>query len=672
MNNLYLQRGSNIPSESYIYMPMLEETNYIPTEKYAKAPELLAHARRIGEKFDLYTRAMFHTEVNKMTWDESAARWVCETNRGDKIRARFAASASGPLNMPKLPGVEGIEKFKGHSFHTSRWDYAYTGGTLHGKLDKLGDKKIGFIGTGATAIQAVPHLGEGVQKGETGRLYVFQRTPSSVSRRNNRPTDPEWAKSLQSGWHENRQENFLRVMYGSQEEDLVSDGWTTFARWMKENGLKRGPNLFKEFAALFEFADMQNMERIRARCDEIVKDQNTAAALKPWYRQFCKRPCFHDEYLDTYNLSNVTLVDTDGQGIDRITEKGIVAGGKEYELDCIVYGTGFEVGTSYQRRSNFKVFGRNGLTLSEKWEEGPTTLHGFFVREFPNYFVISTLHSGFAANFVHMLGRQAKHIAWIIKTCKERNIKTIETTAEAEEKWTDEIVNGLGTRRNVEVQKSCTPGYYNLEGQISESLKAKRKGNYAAGPLAFCTLLENWREKGDLEGLEVTTYDTALTEETGILNATNGVNGTHNDTHEANDTHTHETNGTYEVQATNGVASTNEINGDQGPKGTYETHTNSEVNGNHEVQPINGTNGTSEANGAHEINGTQEIIASSEAEVTKELQSTLRIKGGYEVNGTHESDTNGVSGVNGYTANGDVTHANGSEEAPTVLKVDGP
>jgi cyclohexanone monooxygenase len=647
-------------------MPMLEETGFIPTEKYAKAPELLGHARRIGEKFDLYPRAMFHTEVNTMTWDETTARWICETDRGDKIRARFAASASGPLNMPKLPGVEGVEKFKGHSFHTSRWDYGYTGGTLHGKLDKLGDKRVGFIGTGATAIQAVPHLGEGVQKGETGRLYVFQRTPSSVSRRNNQPTDPEWAKSLQPGWHEKRQENFLRVLFGSQEEDLVSDGWTTFARWMKERGLKRGPNFLKEFGALLEFADMQNMERIRARCDEVVKDADTAAALKPWYRQFCKRPCFHDEYLDTYNLPNVSLVDTDGQGIERITEKGIVAGGKEYELDCIVYGTGFEVGTSYQRRSNCQVVGRNGLTLSEKWSEGPTTMHGFFVREFPNYFVVSTLHSGFAANFVHMLGRQAKHIAWIIKTCKERDIKTIETTVKAEDEWTDQIVNGAGTRRNIEVQKACTPGYYNFEGQISESLRAKRSGSYAAGPLAFCTLLADWRDKGDFEGLELTTYETALAEQASTVNGTNGVNGKHDSLYEANSTYTHEAESACEVQATSGIASGREVDDSQEPKIAHDTNAVGEVNGNHKVQPTNGTNGTSEANVANGVNGTKVTDASNEAEVSKEPQSLSKTKDGYEGNGTPKG------GANGQTTNVDAILADKFEETLAVLKVNGP
>jgi cyclohexanone monooxygenase len=512
-------------------MPLLEETGYVPTEKYAKAPELLEHSRRIGRTFGLYERAMFHSEVRTMDWDEASSRWIVGTDRGDKLRARFVATASGPLNMPKLPGVEGINSFKGHSFHTSRWDYEYTGGSLHGNLDKLGDKKIGFIGTGATAIQAMQHLGQGVQQGPNGRLYVFQRTPSAVFRRDNKPTDPEWVKSLQPGWHEQRQENFLRVLGGSQEEDMVMDGWTNGARWFKERGLKRTPEVMKEFGALFELADMQNMENVRARCEDVVKDKTTADALKPWYRQFCKRPCFHDEYLDTFNLSNVSLIDTDGKGIDRITEKGIVANGKEYELDCIVYGTGFEVGTEYSRRSNFQIRGRNGLDLQEKWKDGSKTMHGFWTHDFPNLFVVSTLHSGYAANFVHMLSRQAKHIAWIIKELRERDISQIEVTEEAEEAWTEGIVSG--TRRNYEMQKACTPGYYNLEGQLAQNLKAKRQGSYALGPLAFCKLMEDWRAKGDFEGLELTYDASAWAKPTNGTTIANGVNGTPSDRHDS-------------------------------------------------------------------------------------------------------------------------------------------
>jgi cyclohexanone monooxygenase len=453
-------------------MPLLEETGYVPTEKYAKAPELQEHARRIGRHFGLYEKSVFHTEAKEIAWNEEKSRWIIRTDRGDTFRAKFFATASGPLNMPKLPGVDGIEKFKGHYFHTSRWDYDYTGGTILGKLDKIKDKKIGIIGTGATAIQAVPHLGEGA-----GQLYVFQRTPSSIGWRNNRPTDPEWAASLQPGWQAHRQENFLRVMAAdpTATEDLVDDGWTSITKWMRQKGVNTDDgNIWLAYAQAMEAADYETMEMIRKRCDDVVKDPKTAEGLKPWYRQLCKRPCFHDEYLDTFNFPNVELIHTDGKGIDRITENGIVANGQLYEVDCIIYSTGFEVGTGYERRSNFTMKGRNGVAIGDAWADGPRTLHGFHCPEFPNMFLISTLQSGFAANFTHMLTRQGKWVAAMVKTCLDRNIKTIEANKKAAESWTDLIV--ADQWMSATFQQECTPGYYNLEGQIQQNIVTKRAG----------------------------------------------------------------------------------------------------------------------------------------------------------------------------------------------------
>lgn len=454
-------------------MPLLEETGYIPTEKYAKAPELQEHARRIGRHFGLYEKSTFQTEARDITWNESSSRWIIKTDRGDTFRARFFASASGPLNMPKLPGVEGIETYKGHYFHTSRWDYDYTGGNILGQLDKISDKRIAIIGTGATAIQAVPHLGAGAKE-----LYVFQRTPSSVGWRNNRPTDPEWAKSLKPGWQMERQENFLKVMAAdpSAKEDLVDDGWTAITKVMRVKGVDvpEGTPVFAAFAQAMEQADYDTMDSIRKRCDEVVEDPKTAAGLKPWYRQLCKRPCFHDEYLKTFNRPNVHLVHTEGKGVERITETGIVANGEHYEVDCIIYSTGFEVGTGYERRSNFSMKGKNGITIADSWADGPRTLHGFHCPGFPNMFLISTLQSGFAANFTHMLIRQGQWVAEMAKTCKERGIKTIEANMDAAEDWTNTIVQDQWM--SATFQQECTPGYYNLEGQIQQNMATKRAG----------------------------------------------------------------------------------------------------------------------------------------------------------------------------------------------------
>ena len=401
--------GAQCDIESYIYLPLLEETGYIPKEKYSYAPEILAHARRIGEKFDLYRDACFQTQIKALTWSEEECRWIVTTNRDDRIRARFVVMSNGPLNRPKLPGIPGIDTFKGHTFHTSRWDYGYTGGDTNGNLHKLGDKRVAIIGTGATAIQCVPFLGKYAKQ-----LYVFQRTPSSIDKRGNRPTDPEWVKTLEPGWQKRRMENFnVLVSGGFEPEDLVNDGWTDIIRNL--GGLLMARNKdseisMQEIMRLAEIADFKKMNQIRARVDSIVKDKRTAEALKPWYRQFCKRPTFNDEYLPAFNRPNVTLVDTMGRGVDRITEKGLVFDGVEYEVDCIIFATGFEVGTAYTRRAGFEVYGRDGKTLSENWANGLKTLHGFCSAGFPNCFHMGVTQNALTANFPHMLDEQARHI----------------------------------------------------------------------------------------------------------------------------------------------------------------------------------------------------------------------------------------------------------------------
>ena len=385
--------GAQCDIESYIYLPLLEETGYVPKEKYSFAPEILAHARAIGERYRLYDNACFQTEVTAMRWDQDALRWIIETNRGDAMRARFVAMSNGPLNRPKLPGIPGVGSFKGHTFHTSRWDYGYTGGDSNGHLTGLKGKRVGIIGTGATAVQCVPHLAEHAEQ-----LFVFQRTPSSIDVRGNKPTDEEWAASLGTGWQQQRMTNFnVLVTGGLQDEDLVNDGWTDIIRNLATLGRPQpGEDITpQQAAARVELADFQKMEQIRARVDELVEDPATADALKPWYRQFCKRPCFHDDYLKAFNRPQVTLVDTNGQGVERITERGVVANGQEYELDCLIYATGFEVGTAYTRRAGYDILGRGGFKLSDKWADGLCTLHGFQTRGFPNCFFMGVTQGGF-------------------------------------------------------------------------------------------------------------------------------------------------------------------------------------------------------------------------------------------------------------------------------------
>jgi len=489
--------GAMCDVESYIYLPLLEELAYVPTEKYARAPEILTHSQAIGRKYDLYRNACFQTEVTEMRWDDDSARWIIATNRGDWMRAHYVVMANGPLNRPKLPGIPGIESFAGHSFHTSRWDYAYTGGDSNGNLTGLRGKRVGIIGTGATAVQCVPHLGAAAD-----HLYVFQRTPSSIDVRGNRATDPEWAKSLAPGWHQQRMDNFnILVSGGFQDEDLVNDGWTDIIRKLlimvreDEGGAVSRDGIVKTL----ELADFQKMEQIRTRVDSIVTDKNTAEALKPYYRQFCKRPCFHDEYLDTFNRPNVTLVDTKGKGVERVTPKGVVVSGVEYELDCLVYATGFEVGTDYSRRAGYEIYGRDGVSLAQRWADGVRTLHGMHSRGFPNCFIMGPQQTGFTVNFPHMLNEQSKHIAHIIRHAVDRDARTVEVSEAAEAEWVDTIVRlAILAQQFLE---DCTPGYYNNEGKPGE--RSGQNGFYGGGSVEFFRILHEWRSAGGLPGLEL-------------------------------------------------------------------------------------------------------------------------------------------------------------------------
>ncbi|MDC0712582.1 NAD(P)/FAD-dependent oxidoreductase [Stigmatella sp. ncwal1] len=491
--------GAACDVESYIYLPLLEETGYMPTEKYAKAPEIFAHCQRIGRKFDLYKAALFQTQVERMDWDEGARRWNVTTHRGDQLSARFVIIAGGVLHKAKLPGIPGIETFKGHSFHTSRWDYAYTGGGPTGGMNKLADKRVGIIGTGATSVQAIPHLGASARQ-----LYVFQRTPSGVGVRNNQPTDKEWVKTLQPGWHQERIVNFTAIVSGRvQDVDLVRDGWTYLFQ-DAGSGQAQAP---KEAAELRQLADFRKMEEIRARVDTIVKDPVTAEALKPYYNPLCKRPCFHDEYLDTFNRPNVQLVDTEGKGVERITPTGVVVKGKEYPVDCLIYASGFEVSTEYTRRLGFDIRGRGGKSLRDSWADGAATLHGMHSRGYPNLLMFSTTQSGWAINFVHILNEQSLHAAYIVEHCLKRGIETIEPSERAQQQWWEVILGHL--KKGVTFGGSeCTPGYYNNEG-VKGSPSDARRASFG-DTLEFIEILRNWRKGGDLAGLEVTRAGSAL------------------------------------------------------------------------------------------------------------------------------------------------------------------
>jgi cyclohexanone monooxygenase len=488
--------GAQCDVESYIYLPMLEETGYIPKEKYSYAPEIFEHARRIGRHFDLYEKALLQTQVESMVWDEEAVRWIVRTDRDDLIRARFVMTASGPLNRPKLPGIPGIDRFKGHMFHTSRWDYSFTGGNDSGGMTGLVDKRVAVVGTGATAIQCVPYLAR-----DAKHLYVVQRTPSSIGLRGNVPTNPGWAESLTPGWQRERMDNFTAVLSGIRTEtDLVQDGWTklfydVMTGWKPDDNSELTPEAAQRLA---ELADFRKGEEMRAWIAAHVERPEVAEGLKPWYGALCKRPAFNDEYLPTFNRDNVSLIDTQGRGLDRITEAGFVFDNVEYPVDCIIFATGFEVGTAKNRSAGVAIRGIDGLLLTDHFESGPRTFHGFYSHGFPNLFLLGSGNNGIKANFVDMLGEQAEHIASVIAQTRSKGARRIEATAEAERAWHQTIVEKSQPLRVMLAH--CTPGYFNGEGDIEKSWSANI---YGGGPVEFSALLKAWREQGDQIGLRI-------------------------------------------------------------------------------------------------------------------------------------------------------------------------
>ena len=490
--------GAQCDIESYSYLPLLEETGYVPKLRYSFAPEIYEHAQRIGHHFGLYEKAVFQTWVTELRWLEDSDQWLVKTNQGDAMRARHICLGTGPANRPRLPGIPGVDRFLGHSFHTCRWDYEYTGGSHEGNLKNLTDKTVAIIGTGATAVQCVPALGESAKQ-----LYVFQRTPSSVDIRNNSETDPEWAASLKPGWQKERQKKFGEAFLGGPiDPAFIDDGWTRLTRNVRALAAQANGKI----ANLVQLADFKTMEEIRSLVDETVKDPKVAEKLKAYYNQFCKRPTFNDHYLGTFNRENVELVDVSStRGVEEITERGIVANGQEYEVDCIIYASGFEITSSYERRLGIPIFGVGGQSIFEHWQNGMRSMHGLMVSGFPNLFMCG---GGFVfqlgANYAHGIDVQARHVAYIISELASRGVQSANVSNMAEEQW---IADQLDTKISGFVlggsPDTCTPGYYNQEG-TTQRYRDVRRETYSKGVGAYIKLLREWRDNNELEGLELT------------------------------------------------------------------------------------------------------------------------------------------------------------------------
>ncbi|TLD33330.1 hypothetical protein PspLS_00135 [Pyricularia sp. CBS 133598] len=511
--------GLQCDSEASIYLPLLEETGYIPTHRYARGEEIRLHAVRIAEKWGLKEKALFRTAATSLAWDDTRRRWVVRlrTNRGPgadpvdlTVTAQFVVLANGVLCHPKVPKIEGLEDFKGQTVHTARWKYDVTGDVLRGK-------RVGFIGTGATGVQCASALAKRV-----GELFVFQRTPSAIHERGQREINAEeWKEKVARGpgWWLARNKNFSGVMAREpMTEDLVDDGWTKLDTYRVLTG---GPHAqhpmpmekIPEYIQKVMLLDVPASERARKRVDQVVaKNRETAEALKAWYPVWCKRPTFHDEYLQIFNQDNVTLVQTEDHGVQKATSKGLVVNGKEYELDVIVFGTGYRSPSKDfaepSRMSNATITGSSGVTLRHKWlesETGPRSLHGLLTNDFPNLFLTGPMMTASSSSVTYVFDVMARHAAHVAAEATRRagdaagRLK-IQPTIEAEAAWSMELAMRAAYGAPL---ATCTPGYLMDEGSLNFTPKMAGATTYAPGMNAYAKVLDEWRRKGGLEGLEV-------------------------------------------------------------------------------------------------------------------------------------------------------------------------
>lgn len=448
--------------EAYSYLPLLEEMEYFPTMKFASGFEILEYCQKIAEKYGFYDRCLFHTTVGETTWDEASGRWTVTTDRGDKMRARYVILANGILTTPRLARIDGMETYQGESFHTSRWDY---------NID-LKDKRVGIIGSGATAVQVVPEIAKTVKE-----LYVFQRTPSSIDVRDQRETTPEeieaWSK--EPNWSIKRRERLATISSGRTalkgNDDFLSGKVTDFKERKTHNTVLSPKELMeKQLNTNFRI-----MEQIRARVDATVQDPKTAAALRPYYPYGCKRPAFHDEFLPTFNLPHVTLVDTAPLGVSEINTKGVVHDGVEYPVDVLIYATGFQ----WMATATFEmIVGRDGRTLRQKWqEEGTKTFLGLHSHGFPNLMIMSGPQGGGGQfNFTRGIESHTDYVVWMMKTMRTRGGGIFDIHEEPEVEY---AAHCRQVDVNTQPFRDCV-SYYNGEGKAEPGSLA-----YYGGPVKW-------------------------------------------------------------------------------------------------------------------------------------------------------------------------------------------
>lgn len=484
--------GAACDTEAYVYLPFLEELGVMPSEKHPGAAEIRAYSERIADHFGLTDDACLDTRVTEARWDADADRWVVRTDRGDAMRARFLCVSAGNLSRPVIPDVAGLDSFEGAAFHSSRWDFGCTGGDSDGGLVKLKGKRVGVAGTSASAIQFVPYLAEYADE-----VLIFQRTPTIVLPRGNEPTDPGWYDAQPPGWQQERVGNIMASLENppgaKPERDLLDDAVSNLSRLAGDWALNPPP----ELTAHVQDADpatrqlMTNyalMETIRAEMSALVDDPATAALVLPYFHFGCSRPQVSDTYLQTLNRPNVTVIDARGLGVERVTPRGVVCGDTEYEVDCIVFGTGFDVDNGRVPAGEFPVIGRDGEKLADKWADGVRSLHGVHVAGFPNFFTVGTItQAALSYVFTYQVDQQAEHVAAMIRRCGDQGLASIEPTPEAEARWAEELKGKPAAVPPPDL--NCPP---------NDLVRFVQSG-YPGGGLKYTQVLRQWQNEGGFE-----------------------------------------------------------------------------------------------------------------------------------------------------------------------------
>ncbi|HMJ99086.1 MAG TPA: NAD(P)/FAD-dependent oxidoreductase [Reyranella sp.] len=429
---------------SYQFSPELQQ-EWEWTERYATQPEILRYANHVADRFDLRRDIRFETRVTQARFDETAHAWTVETDKGDRVTARFVITAMGYLSSPNTPKIPGLEDFKGPTYHTGNWP--------HEGVD-FSAKTVGMIGTGSSAIQSIPIIAQ-----QARHLTVFQRTANYMVPAHNKPLDPAYVSDVKANYEAMRRR--ARKMpagidFAFNPASAIETDEAERRRLFEERWNYGGLGFMGSFSDLLLNAESNRTaaDFVRAKIRDVVKDPELAEKLTPTNVIGCKRLCVDTGYWETFNQPHVTLVDVSDEPIERVTADGLRAKGRDYTFDCLVLATGFDAMTGALLRVDFR--GCGGVSLQDKWKEGPKSYLGLTLAGFPNLFTITG--PGSPSVLTNMLPSIEQHVEWIaecIDYMRAKGATSIEPSREAEEAW----VGHVGEAAGGTLRSTCSSWY---------------------------------------------------------------------------------------------------------------------------------------------------------------------------------------------------------------------